>query len=113
MVNNSFVVALNPSSGVDIWKSYREKSNTGVDVTMVPDLGLLVLNRNCFVASLADPVDGTDMGKIRMFNGCDSYSTTEIGASVKVYYDQSLLIGGARGGSIFVALKGTDLIDEF
>lgn len=113
VVNNSFVVALNPSSGVDIWKSYRENSNTGVDVTMVPDLGLLVLNKNCFVASLADPVDGTDLGKIRMFNGCDSYSTTEIGASVKVYYDQSLLIGGARGGSIFVALKGTDLIDEF
>lgn len=113
VVNNSFIVALNPSTGVDIWKSYRDKSNTGVDILMVPDLGVLALNRNCFVASLADPADGTDLGKIRMFNGCDSYSTTERGASVKVYYDQSLLIGGTRGGSIFVALKGTDVIDEF
>ena len=113
VVNNSFIVALNPSTGTDIWKSYREKSNTGIDILVVPELGVLALNRNCFIASLADPLDGTDLGKIRMFNACDSYSNTEQGASVKVYYDQSLLIGGSRGGSVFVALKGTDVIDEF
>ncbi len=113
VVNNSFIVALNASDGTDIWKSYRDKSNTGVDITVVPDLGVLALNRNCFIASLADPADGTDLGKIRMFNACDSYSTTEKGASVKVYFDQNLLIGGSRGGSVFVALKGTGVIDEF
>jgi len=112
-VNNSFIAAINASNGDEIWKKYRENSNSGVDILQNGDATLMALNRNCFVVSLADPADGTDLGKIRMFDGCDSYSSTAFGTSCAMDYGGNLLLGGSKGGDFFVALKATDVIDEF
>lgn len=113
MVNNSFMVALSPDNGVDIWKSYRERYNTGMRLAMTTDNRLLMLNRNCFVVSVADAADGSDAGIIRMFDACDSFSSTEKATSFCFNNRGNLLVAGSKGGTIFLAEKSIEQIDEY
>ncbi len=53
-----------------------------------------MLNRKCFVVNMANPDDGTEAGRIRMFEGCDSYDTDAIGSGIDLHYDGNMLVAG-------------------
>ena len=113
IVNNSFVVSLKSSNGQQLWKKYCEKSNKGVDVTFDGEGKLYMQNSNCFVVSVLDGSEGESLGLIRMFDACDSYDTNEFGTTIDMCQDGTLIIGGSKGSSYFLALKSTDVIDLY
>jgi hypothetical protein len=104
VLNNSFLASLT-SSGAVRWKKYLEKTNSGSDVVIDDDDVLLMLNTNCFIVNMANPDDGADEGKIRMFGVCNSKETDAFGKDLDINYDGNLLVAGSQGGNYYVALK--------
>jgi hypothetical protein len=64
-----------------------------------------MLNTSCFIVSIANPEDGSDAGKIRMFEVCDSKETDAFGRDLDLNYDGNILVAGSKGGSYYMALK--------
>jgi len=104
VLNNSFLASLTSSGSVN-WKKYIEKSNAGTALIFNENGLLMMLNRNCFVVSMANPEDGSEAGRLRMFDICDPYNTDAIGADFDLTYEGNLLIAGSLGGSYYLALK--------
>jgi hypothetical protein len=102
-LDNSFIASLNASGSVR-WKKYLENANSGSALTFNNDL-LMMLNRNCFIINMANPDDGADAGRIRMFSVCDPYDTDAKGSSLDLHYDGNVLVAGTKGGSFYLALK--------
>ncbi len=101
---NSFLVSLT-SSGSIRWKKYLEKSNAGTALIFDDNEVLMMLNTNCFLINMADPDDGSDAGRIRMFDICDSKDTDAFGKDLDLNYDGNLLVAGSKGGNYYLALK--------
>ena len=104
VLNNSFLASLSSAGSVN-WKKYIEKSNTGTALIFDESGLLLMLNQNCFVISMANPDDGSEAGRLRMFDVCDPYNTDAVGADLDLTYEGNLLIAGSLGGSYYLALK--------
>jgi len=104
VLNNSFLASLTSSGSVN-WKKYIEKSNAGTALIFNENGLLMMLNRNCFVVSMANPEDGSEAGRLRMFDICDPYNTDAVGADFDLTYEGNLLIAGSLGGSYYLALK--------
>jgi len=66
---------------------------------------LMMLNTNCFIVNMADPADGADEGKIRMFEVCDSKNTDAFGEDLDINYDGNIIVAGTRGGNYYLALE--------
>jgi hypothetical protein len=106
VLNNSFLVSLTNTGSIR-WKKYFENSNTGVALIFDDAGDIMMLNMNCFIINIVNPVDGTDAGRIRMFSLCDSYNTDALGADLDINYDKNILVAGSRGGSFYLALKSS------
>jgi len=104
VLNNSFLASLTSSGSVN-WKKYIEKSNAGTALIFDESGLLMMLNQNCFVVSMANPDDGSEAGRLRMFDVCDPYNTDAVGADFDLTYEGNLLIAGSLGGSYYLALK--------
>jgi len=104
VLNNSFLVSLT-SSGSISWKQYLESSNSGSALIFNDEGNLMLLNKNCYIINIVNSQDGTDAGRIRLFNLCDPYNTDAYGRDMDLTYDQNMLVAGSRGGSFYLALK--------
>jgi hypothetical protein len=103
-LDNSFLVSLT-SAGSVRWKKYFENSNSG-SALVFDDTGiLLMLNKNCYIINMVDPLDGTDVGRIRIFSLCNSYDTDAFGEDLDINYEKNILVAGKRGGNFYLALK--------
>jgi hypothetical protein len=102
-LDNSFLVSLGPSGTVR-WKKYLENANTGTDL-MLSDNIIIMLNRNCFVVNVANTDDGAEADRVRMFEVCDPYDSDAKGSSLDLHYDGSILVGGKKGNSFYIAMK--------
>lgn len=105
ITNNSFFASLS-STGTIRWKQYRQNINEGIALVFKDDI-LMMLNTNCFAVSMADPLDGTDSGNIRIFDACDSKTTDAFGRDMDVTHDGNILVAGSKGGSFFLALRSS------
>jgi hypothetical protein len=54
---------------------------------------------------MANPEDGSDTGKIRMFEVCNSKETDAFGRDLDLNYDGNILVAGSKSGYYFLALK--------
>lgn len=104
ILDNSFVVSLSSSGSIN-WKEYYEKSNTGTDMMFDENGLLMILNRNCFIVSLVSPEDGSENGRLRMFDICDPSVTDAYGEDFDFTCEGNLMIAGSRGGNFYLALK--------
>jgi hypothetical protein len=104
VLNNSFLVSLT-SSGAVKWKKYLEKTNSGIALKFNDNDILMMLNTNCFIINMANPEDGSEAGKIRMFDVCNSKETDAFGEDLDLYYDANILVAGSKGGNYYLALK--------
>jgi hypothetical protein len=104
VLKNSFLAAIT-SSGTVKWKKYLEKTNSGTAIIMDDNELLMMLNTNCFIVNMADPADGADEGKIRMFEVCDSKNTDAFGEDLDINYDGNIIVAGTRGGNYYLALE--------
>ena len=104
VLKNSFLASIGPSGSVK-WKKYFEKTNSGAAVIFNENGTLIMLNTNCFVINMADPEDGADAGRIRMFNICDSKETDAFGKDLDLNYDGNILVAGSKGGNYYLAMK--------
>jgi hypothetical protein len=104
LVFNSFMVSLD-NSGTIKWKKYLESSNSGAEVVLDKNGNLFMLNRNCFLIDILNPVDGNNFSKIRIIDACDSYSTDAFGSDIKISQENNILLSGSRGNSFYVAVK--------
>jgi hypothetical protein len=103
-LNNSFLASLT-SAGSVRWKKYLENSNSGTAL-IFDDLGdLMMLNKNCFIINIANSDDGSEAGRIRVFDVCDSYNTDAFGSDIGINYDENIIVAGKRGGNFYLALK--------
>jgi hypothetical protein len=93
------------SSGSINWKKYIEKTNSGVSLRFDVNGSVLMLNTNCFIINIADPEDGSDLGKLRMFDVCNSKDTDAFGRDIDLNYDGNILVAGSKGGNYYLALK--------
>jgi hypothetical protein len=105
-LDNSFLASIS-TSGVIRWKRYLENSNSGSALTFNNSDVLMMLNKNCMIINMANPDDGTDAGRIKMFSVCDSYDTDALGAHLDINYDGNILVAGSRGGNFYLALKAS------
>jgi hypothetical protein len=104
VLNNSFLVSLGSSGSIN-WKKYIEKTNSGVSLRFDVNGSVLMLNTNCFIINIADPEDGSDLGKLRMFDVCNSKDTDAFGRDIDLNYDGNILVAGSKGGNYYLALK--------
>ncbi|MFH0843605.1 MAG: WD40 repeat domain-containing protein [Bacteroidota bacterium] len=104
VLKSSFLAALT-SSGTVKWKKYLEKTNSGTAIILDDNELLMMLNINCFIVNMANTEDGTDEGRIRMFEVCDPKSTDAFGEDLDIYYDGSLIVAGTRAGNYYLALE--------
>ncbi len=104
VLNNAFLVSLT-SSGSIRWKKYLEKSNAGAALIFDDSEVLMMLNTNCFLINMANPDDGSDAGKLRVFDVCNSKETDAFGKDLDLNYDGNILIAGSKGGNYYFALK--------
>jgi hypothetical protein len=104
ILDNSFVVSLSSSGSIN-WKKYYEKSNTGIDLMFDENGLLMILNRNCFIVSLISPEDGSENGRLRMFDICDPSVTDAYGEDFDFTCEGNLMIAGSRGSNFYLALK--------
>jgi hypothetical protein len=104
VLSNSFLVSL-ASSGSVKWKKYLEKTNSGAALIFNDNEILMMLNTNCFIVNMANPEDGSEAGKIRMFDICNSKETDAFGKDLDLNYDASILVAGSKGGNYYLALK--------
>jgi hypothetical protein len=104
VLSNSFLVSL-ASSGSVKWKKYLEKTNSGTALIFDDNEILMMLNTNCFIVNMANPEDGSEAGKIRMFDICNPKETDAFGKDLDLNYDASILVAGSKGGNYYLALK--------
>ncbi len=104
VLNNSFLVSLSSSGSVN-WKKYFEKSNAGTALIFDENRLLMMLNRNCFIVSLANTDDGSEAGRLRIFDVCDPVNTDALGADFDLTYEGNILMAGSLGGYYYLALK--------
>jgi hypothetical protein len=104
VLNKSFLASLNPA-GYVTWKRYLENSNEGSSIIFYGIANLMMLNKNCFVINILNPVDGADAGRVQTLNLCSSDNTDALGSDLDINYDKYILIAGSRGGSFYLALK--------
>jgi hypothetical protein len=104
VLNNSFLVSLSSSGSIN-WKKYLEKTNSGTALVFDENGSLMMLNTNCLIVSMANPEDGSDTGKIRMFEVCNSKETDAFGRDLDLNYDGNILVAGSKSGYYFLALK--------
>ena len=103
-VTNSFTVALS-SGGLIKWKDYLELSNSGISI-MADNVGhILTLHQNCFIIYSLDSGLGTTSLIVRAFDACESASTTNLGWSLDVDYNNYLLMAGQNGGRFYLCAK--------
>lgn len=102
-LNNSFMAALT-SSGTVKWKKYLEKTNSGTAIISDDNELLMMLNINCFIVNIAEPEDGADAGRIRMFEVCDPKATDAFGEDLDINYDGNIIVAGTRGGNYYLAM---------
>lgn len=102
-VDNSFLASLT-SAGTIVWKKYLEPYNTG-SALMATTNELVLLNRNCFFISKADPDDGNVFSRYNIFSSCDQKTTDSFGTGIDTDYRGDMLLTGTRGGSYFIAVK--------
>lgn len=106
-LDNSFVASLT-GSGTIRWKKYLENSNSGTALVSSADETLLMLNSNCFIVNMVNPLDETEVpGRMRMFDSCDPYNTDAFGNDIDLNSDENILVAGSRGGSFYLALKSS------
>jgi len=103
---NSYLVSLTNAGSVR-WKRYLESSNAGSSLVTDVTGNLMMLNKNCYIINIADPSDGAEAGRIRMFSLCDSYNTDALGEDLDISYDKNILVAGTRGGNFYLALKAS------
>ena len=102
--DNSFSVKLT-NDGIVKWRKYPENSNSGSSVIIDENGQVLMLNHNCFIISILNPVDGSATGTIRTFDVCDSKNTDTFGQDFDIYYDGNLIVAGSNGGGFYLGLK--------
>jgi hypothetical protein len=105
-LNNSFLASLT-SAGSVRWKKYFENSNAGSSLIFDNSGDLMMLNENCFIINIAHSDDGSESGRIRMFDVCDPYNSDAFGSDLDVNYDGNLIVAGKRGGNFYLALKSS------
>jgi len=103
-LDESFLASLS-GTGTVRWKKYLENSNSGSALVFNNSEILMLLNRNCFVINMADPEDGADAGRLRMFDVCDPYDTDAFGSYLDIDPDNNLLLAGSKGNSYYLAVK--------
>jgi hypothetical protein len=101
--NNSFVVSLT-NSGTIRWKKYLESTNSGSSVIIDDDV-LVILNRNCFILNLINQSDGSDAGRVKVMEICNSKDSDALGTDIVQKYDGNIFLAGSKGGSFYLALK--------
>jgi hypothetical protein len=106
VLNNSFLASITTTGNVR-WKKYLENSNSGSAVILDGTGLTLMLNLNCFIISRLDPADGTDSGRIRVFDVCDSYKTDALGFDFDINFDGNILMAGSKGGGFYLILKSS------
>jgi outer membrane protein assembly factor BamB len=104
IMNNSFVASITDAGSLK-WKKYPENSNTGTGLLLNSAGELTLLNINCFIVNLLDPVEGEDGGRIRMFDVCDPYNTDALASDFDVDFNNDLILAGSIGGSFYLAVK--------
>ena len=102
--DNSSAVKLT-NAGIVKWRKYPENSNSGSSVIIDENGQVLMLNRNCFIINILNPVDGSASGTIRTFDACDSQNTDTFGQDFDIYYDGNLIVAGSNGGGFYLVLK--------
>ena len=65
------------------------------------------------MVSVLNAVDGESLGLIRMFDACDSYDTNAFGTTIDMCQDGTLVIGGSKGSSYYLALKSTEVVELY
>ncbi len=101
--NNSFVVSLT-NSGTIRWKKYLESINSGYSVILDDDV-VIILNRNCFIVNMINQSDGSDAGRVRVMDVCNSKDSDALGTDFDQRYDGNIFLAGSKGGSFYLALK--------
>ena len=102
--NNSFLVSLT-NAGAIRWKKYFEFSNAGSSLIFNDKDLLVMLNLNCFILNIINPVDGSDAGKIRVFDACDSKDSGGQGMDLDQNFDGDIILAGSKDGNFYMALK--------
>ena len=105
-LDNSYLASMSTSGNIGR-KKYLENSNSGTDLITNESGEILLLNSNCFIIGVIDPMNGYDIRLIRMYNECDSYHSDAFGADLDLDYDGNILAAGSRGGSFYLALKSS------
>jgi hypothetical protein len=105
-LDNSFMASLSTSGSVN-WKKYLENSNSGSSIIINDSGNLTMLNKNCFIINLAEPVHGDDAGRIRMFSVCNPYNTDAFGTDLDICPNGNILLAGSLGENFYLALKSS------
>jgi hypothetical protein len=106
VVTNSFLASLT-NSGTIRWKKYLEISNSGSSLILNSKDFLVMLNMNCFILNILNPDDGSDEGRIKVLDVCDSKISDALGMALDQNFDGNILLAGSRGGSFYLALKSS------
>jgi len=104
LVNTSFMASLS-ASGIIRWKQYLEYSNSGSELVFNDLNQIIMLNRNCLVINILNPGDGSEAGRMLMFEVCDPGNTDAFGSGLDVDHEGNLLVAGSKGGSFYMVLK--------
>jgi len=104
IINNSFVAAISDGGSLN-WKKYPENSNSGTGLIVSTGGDVLLLNINCFIVNVLDPVNGADGGRIRMFDVCDPKTTDALGSDFDIDFNGDIVLAGSLGGSFYLAVK--------
>jgi hypothetical protein len=104
VLNNSFLASLTNTGSIR-WKKYFEISNSGSSLIITDKDLLVMLNRNCFILNIVNPDDGSDAGRIKVLDVCNSKDGDAFGTDIDQMYNGNILISGSRGGKFYLALK--------
>ena len=66
-----------------------------------------MLNMNCFILNIINPDDGSDAGRIKVLDVCDSNDSDALGMDLDQNFDGNMLLAGSKGGSFYMALKSS------
>lgn len=108
ILEETYLASLSVNGNIN-WKKYLENSNCGASL-LSDEAGILyLLNKNCFFINMLNSDDGTDSGRIRIFDACDPYTTDAFGMGFATDYDGRILVAGSRGGNYYMALKDPEV----
>lgn len=104
IINDSFLASLTNTGDIR-WKKHLEVINSGSSMTFDYSGRVIIINRNCCIIDLLNTEDGSESGRIRVFDVCDSNNTDAFGFDLDLNYDGNILLAGSKGGGFFLALK--------